>query len=291
MRRWLSAARRLLSRPAQPPTTAAQPGRRPHDATHYAGVFGRIHRADLMVGGHTPELLAVYNRIGAGAYSVIETGLEAAGRRADDVGRMLDFGCGYGRVLRAIVQHIDPQRVDVFDVDSQGVEFCADEFGVTGLRFTRPWDWSSVPFSAYDLIWAGSVFTHLAEGFTREMLDLLRSLLRPDGVLVFTSHGDEAIRRAVSGFFGDRFKVQAPRIQADYTARGFCFLPYEDADFAILPFSFERRSEFGMTWMSEAFVAELVRATGQGELHLVRFVPAAWELMQDGVILQRRTMP
>ena len=289
MRRLLDAARRLISPAAAPPTLSPRPGQRLHDAAPYPGVFGRIHRADLMIGGHTPELLAVYNRIGAGAYRVIETGLDAVGRRSQDVERMLDFGCGYGRVLRAIVQHIEPRRVDVFDVDSQGVEFCADEFGVTGLHFTRPWDWSSVPFSAYDLIWAGSVFTHLGEAFTREMLDLLRSLLRPGGVLVFSSHGDEAIHRAATGFFGDRFKAQAPRIQADYAARGFCFLPYEDSDFAILPFSFERRSEFGMTWMSEAYVTELVRDAGNGELQLVRFIPAAWEHMQDGVILQRPT--
>jgi SAM-dependent methyltransferase len=233
----------------------------------------------------------VYNRIGAGAYRVIETGLGAVGRRSDDVDRILDFGCGYGRVLRAIVQHIEPQRVDVFDVDSQGVDFCADEFGVTGLHFTRPWDWASVPFATYDLIWAGSVFTHLGEAFTREMLDLLCSLLRPGGLLVFSSHGDEAIQRAASGFFGERFKLQAARIHADYSARGFCFLPYEDADFAILPFTFERRAEFGMTWMSEAYIAELVRATGNGELQFVRFVPAAWEHMQDGVMLQRRPTP
>jgi hypothetical protein len=120
------------------------------------------------------------------------------------------------------------------------------------------------------------------------MLVLLRSLLRPGGLLVFTSHGEEAIRRAASGFFGARYQACAERIRADYAARGFCFIPYEDADFAILPFSFERRSEFGMTWMSEAYIAALVDDAGTGELQLLRFTPAAWEGVQDAAILRRR---
>ena len=281
MKRILGAARRLFSRSA--PAS--------DDATQYPGVVGRIHRSDLMIGGTTPEMLAVYERIGSSAYTLLESALAMVGRRPADVTRVLDFGCGYGRVLRAIVQHIEPRRVDVFDVDQQGVAFCAREFGVTGLGFTRPWDWSSVPFATYDLIWAGSVFTHLGEAFTREMLELWCSLLRPGGVLVFTTHGDEAIRRAESGFFDTRYQVAAPRVRADYAARGFCFLPYGDADFAILPFSFERRAEFGMTWMSEDYIAKLVDAVGKGDLRLVSFVPQAWEGVQDAAIVQRTTNP
>ena len=279
--RILDTARRLLGR--QAPAS--------EDAKQYPGVFGRIHRSDLMIGGTTPEMLAVYVRIGTRAYAVIENALAMVGRGPADVTRALDFGCGYGRVLRTIVQNIPPSRVDVFDVDQQAVAFCAREFGVTGLTFARPWDWSSVPFGTYDLIWAGSVFTHLGEAFTRETLDLWRSLLRPGGVLVFTTHGEEAIRRAESGFFDTRYQVAAPRVRADYEARGFCFLPYDAADFAILPYSFERRAEFGMTWMSEDYIAKLVGAVGGGDLQLVRFVPKAWEGVQDAAIVQRSADP
>jgi hypothetical protein len=131
------------------------------------------------------------------------------------------------------------------------------------------------------------VFTHLGEAFTREMLLLLRSLLQPGGLLVFTSHGEEAIRRAASGFFDARFQALAERIRADYTASGFCFIPYEEADFSLLPFSFERRAEFGMTWMSEAYIVALVDSLGDGGLQFLRFTPSAWEGMQDATVLRR----
>jgi hypothetical protein len=46
---------------------------------------------------------------------------------------------------------------------------------------------------AYDLIWVGSVFTHItAEGF-RRMFSYLISHLCKDGLLVFTTHGRAAL--------------------------------------------------------------------------------------------------
>jgi SAM-dependent methyltransferase len=257
------------------------------DARALPGVYGRVHRADLMIGGTTPEQLAVYTRIGNSAYQLIDDALALTGRRAPAVARLLDYGCGYGRVLRAIVQHVPPPHIDVFDVDPAAVRFCSEEFGVTGLAFGRPWDFASIPFQRYDCVWAGSVFTHLSAEFTRETLTQLCGLLAPGGVLVFTTHGEEAIRRAESGFFEPRVTALSGRVRREYEASGFCFAPYEDADFAILPFTFERRAEFGMTWMSEPTIAALIDQVGGGALRLLRFVPAGWEGVQDTVVVQR----
>lgn len=281
MRRVLATARRWWrGEPAPAPGDSAE-------ARALPGIHGRVHRADLMLGGTTPEQLAVYTRIGVSAYQLIADALQLAGRRPADVTRLLDYGCGYGRVLRAIVQHVDPRRIDVFDVDPAAVRFCAAEFGVTGLSFGRPWDFGSIPFGRYDCIWAGSVFTHLSADFTREMLAQLGGLLAPGGVLVFTTHGDEALRRAETGFFEPRITALSGRIGAEYAARGFCFVPYEDADFAMLPFDFARRADFGMTWMSESTIAGLLDEVGGGTLRLLRFIPAGWEGVQDTVIVHR----
>ena len=281
MLRALSAARRWWR--GEPPPALNDTA----EARTLPGVHGRVHRADLMLGGTTPEQLAVYTRIGVGAWQLIADALQLTGRRPADVTRLLDYGCGYGRVLRAIVQQVDPRRIDVFDVDPAAVRFCAAEFGVTGLGFERPWDFSSIPFRRYDCIWAGSVFTHLSAEFAREMLAQLGGLLAPGGVLVFTTHGDEALRRAETGFFEPRITALSSRIGEEYAARGFFFVPYEDADFAMLPFDFARRADFGMTWMTESTIAGLLDAVGDGDMRLLRFIPAGWEGVQDTVIVHR----
>ena len=57
-----------------------------------------------------------------------------AGKTFDDVERWLDFGCGYGRVLRFLVERVPAGRISATDVIEEGVEFCRSEFGVTALR-------------------------------------------------------------------------------------------------------------------------------------------------------------
>jgi hypothetical protein len=63
-----------------------------------------------MIADDTSEAVAGYNRIGASVVSFIEDGLSMIGRSFQDVEALLDFGSGYGRVTRAIVQKIDPKK-------------------------------------------------------------------------------------------------------------------------------------------------------------------------------------
>ncbi len=257
------------------------------DTLQLPGLPGRVHRNDSMLPGGSSEEQAIYARIGRSGFQLVENALALVDQRPSEVKRLLDFGCGYGRVLRAIVQHVDATKIDAFDVDSAAVRFCATEFGVNGLTFGQPWDFSSVPFSRYDCVWAGSVMTHLSAGFTRETFGLLTSILAPNGVLIFTTHGDEALARAENGFFGPRYgTVEASHVRAEYEATGFCFVPYESSDFAALPFTFERSGDFGMTWMSSSFVEGLISDVG-ASFRLLRLIPSGWEGVQDAVIVQR----
>jgi SAM-dependent methyltransferase len=254
----------------------------------YPGVFGRIHPADLMLDGRAPETLAVYTRTGAGGYALIEQALAEVSKRPSDVERFLDFGCGYGRVLRVVVRQIPPARVSAFDVDAAASRFCATEFGVRQLAFGRPWDWRGVAFERYDLIWAGSVLTHLAEPPARQVLSLLCSILLPGGLLVATTLGEAALQQIPAGYFGPRLQRQEAGIRGAYARNGYAFVPLEPDELAALPFEFERPEEFGWTWLSERFLGELVAAASDGALRMLRFQRAGWEQVQDVVVLQRR---
>jgi SAM-dependent methyltransferase len=288
MRRLAAAVRdRWRSRRALHPFGSPAAGGAAADAVAHPGVFGRIHRADLMVGGTTAEQLAVYKRIGTTATALVEQALGLVGRRLANADAVLDFGCGYGRVTRVLVQKLPPARISAFDVDPGAARFCAQEFGVRALTFTRGWEWESVGFARYDVIWVGSVFTHLAEGYTRETLSLLFELLQPGGVLVFTTHGDEALRRVRSGFFGPTVQPRGDAIEQGLAARGFHFFPYTADELGGLPFEFQRADEFGMTWMTEAYMTELLRSVSGGALHVLRFEPQGWEHLQDAFMCQR----
>ena len=51
----------------------------------------------------------------------------------------------------------------------------------------------------FDVIWVGSLFTHVPEDRWIEFLDLLESVLAADGLLVFTVQGRNVRRQLLSG--------------------------------------------------------------------------------------------
>lgn len=89
--------------------------------------------------------------------------------------RILDFGCGYGRVLRVICKEFPAARVTACDVDREAAEFCARTFGaVCAYSSVEP---SQVRFEErFDLVWVGSVFTHID---TSAWEGMLRALALP----------------------------------------------------------------------------------------------------------------
>ena len=108
--------------------------------------------------------------------------------------RVLDFACGHGRVLRGLRAAFPEAELTGADVNRDGVEFCARQFGSLPV-YSDP-DPARVRLTGgFDLIWVGSLFTHLDAGRCREFLDLLRRNLAPGGLLVFSTHGRNAVDR------------------------------------------------------------------------------------------------
>jgi SAM-dependent methyltransferase len=102
--------------------------------------------------------------------------------RLDGLGSILDFGCGYGRVTRWFCAAFPDARIFVTDINRQGAEWCAAHLPCTAI--------DPEPLAGnFDLIWVGSVFTHLPTLRAEALLERLLAALRPDGVLALTIHG------------------------------------------------------------------------------------------------------
>lgn len=101
-------------------------------------------------------------------------------------GRVLDYGCGWGRILRLLLKYVDAGQLygaDPWDSSRQLFEQhrCPGHFA---LCETVPND---LPFTGdFDLIYAFSVFTHLSEPTAHAVLQVLRRHITPDGMLVVT---------------------------------------------------------------------------------------------------------
>ena len=106
------------------------------------------------------------------------------GEAAPDVD-VLDFACGYGRLLRFLSLAMAPSRIWACELQSDAVAFVGAEFGVqTFASQADPAAFTSD--RRFDFIWVASLFSHLPEALFHAWLAKLLALLSPRGVLCFS---------------------------------------------------------------------------------------------------------
>jgi len=127
-----------------------------------------------------------YFRLGRNALDCIRLCMTAAGKTR--VQRILDLPCGYGRVLRWIKAEFPAAQLGACDIDARGVDFCAATFGAEPVYGQENPDYVEIE-EPYDLIWSGSLLTHLPPQQWDGFLDLFERALAPGELMVFTTHG------------------------------------------------------------------------------------------------------
>lgn len=146
-------------------------------------VSTQISRNDRMFAGN----IAHYLGVGRSALSCIQGSLVLAG--AVEPKRILDLPCGHGRVLRTLCAAYPESEVVACDLDWDGVEYCAQAFGAVPVHSAENSEDIQLRSNSYDLVWCGSLLTHLAEVRWEGFLRLFERVLAPGGVTVFTTHG------------------------------------------------------------------------------------------------------
>jgi SAM-dependent methyltransferase len=103
--------------------------------------------------------------------------------------RILDFGCGCGRVLRHLPA-ATTATIDGTDSNADTIQWCADH--LTFARFAvNPLEPPlAYPDQTFDLIYAFSVFTHLPGPLQQSWFVELHRCLKPGGYLIISTHGD-----------------------------------------------------------------------------------------------------
>ena len=179
------------------------------------GVPGRVHRNDLMLTGRSAAEVEAYVSLGARAVDLLADAVAPA--RLEDLRDLVDLGCGHGRVLRHLVRRVDPARVTAVDLDASAAAFCAAEFGV------RTAD-AAAGLPPADLVWCGSVLTHLDRPVWEALVADAGRALRPGGTLVFSAHGPQALEG-----LGRELPYVAealPALRRELAATGAAYLAY-----------------------------------------------------------------
>jgi ubiquinone/menaquinone biosynthesis C-methylase UbiE len=107
--------------------------------------------------------------------------------------RVLDFGCSAGRLIRHLVQFSDKSEIWGVDVSARHIDW-AKQYLSPPFHFATTTTIPHLPFEdrSFDLIYCGSIFTHidyLAEAWLCE----LRRILSPRGRLYITIHDEHTM--------------------------------------------------------------------------------------------------
>lgn len=221
------------------------------------GVVGKVHFNDFMLVSTEPEDTANYMRCSRETVDQLTIALASAGKTWADIGSVLEFGCGYGRITRTLVQNIRPDKVTVCDTIAGGAKFCAQEFQVNTLVSTG--DINSFQAAPSDLVFFLSVHTHLSARRLKDLQRKLKDLLNPGGICFFTTMGLTSAQNA--GRYGDRWLEQKSQILSDLNTQGLSFYPYgyyDDAD-------------YGMTWETYDHASETLRRLHGDSMRLLEF--------------------
>lgn len=213
-----------------------------------------------------------------------------AGVDLESAGRMLDFGCGCGRLLRIMARLAHEFELHGVDIDADAIAFCREHLDFAS--FERIGTAPPMPFEdgSFDVIYSFSVFTHLTEAGSRAWLDELARITRPGGVVALTTGGRRLVEHFLAGEQDD--PVPSPSaLEArlgELEERGFLFFPYEKLECPdprnVEFFEAWDLESYGMTFVLESYVRE--HWLDSFELVAHRDAPDDW---QDYVVLRRKS--
>jgi SAM-dependent methyltransferase len=128
-------------------------------------------------------------RAGFTVYRTFKSITEGLGCPLSTTSRILDFGCGWGRVLRFFLKDLPPENIFGVDVDSTAVASCNEympDVSVQEIPTCPPIDF---PSETFDLVYSYSVFSHLPAALHLEWVQELTRCLKPGGVFLATTQG------------------------------------------------------------------------------------------------------
>jgi SAM-dependent methyltransferase len=243
----------------------------PHLPPGTAHLLPRIERkildGDLMFAGDPVHYLSC----GASGLNAILSVLQSA--QAPQPGAILDFGGGAGRVTRWLRAAFPDAVLEVADLPGPNLDFQKQVLG------TATWE-SSIEFAslsaprAYDLIWAGSVITHLRELDSVALMRKLYSWLTPNGLVIASFHGRFArsLGDATPGRYIAADSWRALTAQSE--TGGYGFADYDSS-----------YPGYGVSLCTLPWIAALANQLGDARIALV--AERGWDWHQDVVAFQR----
>ena len=143
--------------------------------------------------------------------------------KRDRFDRILDLPSGHGRVLRYLDAAFPEAEITACEIDVDGVQYCADALGAVPIMSKEIPEEIELTGS-FDLIWCGSLFTHIDIERWWDFLKVFARHLSANGLLIFTTAGRFVASLAREGITHQWRGVEdSQKALEDFEQKGYVF--------------------------------------------------------------------
>jgi SAM-dependent methyltransferase len=231
-------------------------------------------------------------------YTEVKAYASFCGRPFRDGRKLLDFGAGWGRIIRMFMRDLNAR--DLYGVEPEGENValcraCNPYVNVLASDFVPP---LMMPDNSMDYVTAFSVFTHLDEYASNRWMEEFARVVKPGGMIAFTT-----MPRAFLGYcaqlrdeLADATDLSSAEMQVKASvAASFPRLAeaeegYDRGDFLFSPsmgLPPSSHARWGWTLISPAYIAK----RWSKAFHIVDYIEDPQRLDQSLVVLQKRINP
>jgi SAM-dependent methyltransferase len=230
---------------------------------------------DQMYDGNDPEYWSMAHYLGTGmeATRLIKNSLALINRSPDDVKDILDFPCGFGRVLRHLKVGFPNSNIIGSEIFQNCLDFCSNQFKIDTFLSDKNFNIRSE--RNFDVIWCGSLFTHLSSNRFDKLIKFFESQLKEGGIMIFTTHG----RFSRHNIDTIRYELSRPRIlqmKIGYETTGYGYTNYNNSD------------SYGLTFIKLSWLAKYFNRNPN--LKIVGHYERGWDNIQDVIVLQKQNV-
>jgi SAM-dependent methyltransferase len=246
------------------------------------GVIYEVSPRDHMYNSYDEDDRDGYFSLGRAALDCIRVALLTA--QVESPKSILDLPSGHGRVLRYLKAEYPEAQLAACDIDHEAVNFCATTFGATPIYGHEDPDAINCD-GGFDLIWCGSLLTHLNKGYWAAFLNFFESMLADRGLLIFTTSGRKIAAKLADDEDGATFmkEPEAREVILDaYEQGGFGYANYSLPDGLREDLSLPET--YGISLASPSWVFRVLER--RTTLQLVSFTENRWG-SQDVVTCMR----
>lgn len=220
-------------------------------------------------------------------YEIAKENIISHGIKLDDSKKLLDFGCGWGRIVRMWIKDIPGRHIYGVDPMADIINICKETIPQVNFHRIDP----APPISIFndtmfDLLTAYSVFSHLNETYLNNWFNEFSRLLKKGGLLFITTRSRYFINHLQLLRDKNDYDDYAVGLRDCFTDLDTAFSEYDKGNVVHQPIG---GGSLSNTFYGETCVPEAYFHRFENHFDILKFIPQLkYETNQALAILRRK---